>query len=122
VKLLSFSLLFCISFLFVGCPSTETSTPNKHTAASTGSARKAAEQEPTEPSKIRPHRGMTKAQVRKIYGDPDNQQVTSRGETWFYFFNAGHYFIPYYFGKPRTATFHFNEAGILTDFEYNQED
>lgn len=81
-----------------------------------------AEQEPSEPSKIRPHRGMTRLQVRKIYGDPDNQQVTSRGETWFYFFNAGHYFIPYYFGKPRTATFHFNEAGVLTDFEYNQED
>ena len=36
-------------------------------------------------------------------------------------FNRGHYFIPYYFGKPRTGTFHFNEAGILTDFEYNQE-
>jgi outer membrane protein assembly factor BamE (lipoprotein component of BamABCDE complex) len=78
--------------------------------------------EETEPSKRRPHRGMTKAQVRKTYGDPDNQQVTSRGETWFYFFNKGHYFIPYYFGKPRTSTFHFNEAGILTEFEYNQED
>jgi hypothetical protein len=39
-----------------------------------------------------------------------------------YFFNRGHYFIPYYFGKPRTATFHCDEAGILTDFEYNHED
>ena len=71
---------------------------------------------------MRPHRGMTRAQVRKIYGDPDNQQVTSRGETWFYFFNKGHYWIPYYFGKPRTSTFHFDEDGILTEFEYNQED
>ena len=52
-------------------------------------------------------------------GKPDNQQLTSRGETWFYCFNAGHYFIPYYFGKPRTATFHLNEAGILIDFENN---
>ncbi len=65
---------------------------------------------------------MTRRQIRKLYGDPDNQQITSSGETWFYFFNRGHYFIPYYYGKPRTGTFHFNEAGVLTDFEYNQED
>jgi outer membrane protein assembly factor BamE (lipoprotein component of BamABCDE complex) len=83
---------------------------------------KAPAHQETEPSKVRPHRGMTKAQVRKLYGHPDNQQVTSRGETWSYFFNAGHYWIPYYFGKPRTGAFHFNEAGILTDFEYNHED
>ncbi len=78
--------------------------------------------EESEPSKVRPHRGMSKAQVRKLYGNADNQQVTSRGETWFYFFNSGHYWIPYYFGKARTGTFHFSEAGVLTDFEYNQED
>lgn len=78
--------------------------------------------EQTEPSKIRPHRGMSKAQVRKLYGEPDNRHVSSRGETWSYFFNAGHYWIPYYFGKPRTGTFIFNEAGVLTEFEYNQED
>jgi hypothetical protein len=77
--------------------------------------------EATEPSKRRPHRGMTKAQIQKWYGDADDIRVSSRGEIWFYFFNRGHYFIPYYFGKPRTATFTFNGAGILTDFEYNQE-
>ncbi len=83
---------------------------------------KAPAHEETEPSKVRPHRGMTTRQIRKLYGDPDNRQVTSRGETWFYFFNAGHYWIPYYFGKARTGTFHFNESGILTEFEYNHED
>lgn len=67
--------------------------------------------EETEPSKRRPHRGMTKAQVRKWYGEPDDIRVTS----------GGHYFIPYYFGKPRTGAFHFNGSGILIDFEYNQE-
>jgi hypothetical protein len=77
--------------------------------------------EETEPSKRRPHRGMTKAEVHKWYGAADDIRVSSRGEIWFYFFNRGHYFIPYYFGKPRTATFTFNQAGILTDFEYNQE-
>jgi hypothetical protein len=80
-----------------------------------------AKDEETEPSKQRPRLGMTRAQVRKRYGEPDNIHVTSRGETWFYFFNRGHYFIPYYFGAPRTATFYFNGAGFLTDFEYNQE-
>jgi outer membrane protein assembly factor BamE (lipoprotein component of BamABCDE complex) len=80
-----------------------------------------AERRTTEPSKRRPHRGMTKTQVRKWYGEPNDIRVTSRGETWFYFFNRGHYFIPYYFGKPRTGTFLFNGAGILTDFDYNQD-
>lgn len=78
--------------------------------------------EATEPSKRRPHRGMTKAQVHKWYGDADDIRVSSRSEVWSYFFNRGHYFIPYYFGKPRTGTFTFNAAGILTDFEYNQEE
>ncbi|MEY2509453.1 MAG: hypothetical protein QOE26_216 [Verrucomicrobiota bacterium] len=77
--------------------------------------------EATEPSKRRPHRGMAKAEIHKWYGDADDIRVSSHGEIWFYFFNRGHYFIPYYFGKPRTATFTFNRAGILTDFEYNQE-
>jgi hypothetical protein len=48
--------------------------------------------------------------------------VSSRAEIWFYFFNRGLYFIPYYLGKPRTATFNFTEAGILTDFEYTGKD
>lgn len=115
--------LFILSLLLTGCPATDSQTPAPHRSASThGSATRSAGNEETEPSKIRPHRGMTKSQIRKLYGDPDNQRVTSSGETWSYFFNKGHYFIPYYFGKPRTGTFHFNEAGILTDFDYNQED
>jgi hypothetical protein len=113
------SILLCASFLFAGRPTTEASTPNHHTAAST--RRTSAEQELSEPSKIRPHRGIIRPQVRKLYGDPDNQQVASLGETWFYFFNPGRYFIPYYFGKSRRASFHFNEAGIFTDFEHNHE-
>ena len=75
----------------------------------------------TEPSKVPPHRGMTEAQVRKIYGAPDRQQANPRGETWFYFFNAGHYWIPFYMGRPRTGTFHFNDAGVLTDFQYSRD-
>jgi outer membrane protein assembly factor BamE (lipoprotein component of BamABCDE complex) len=111
------------SLFLVACPADESAPLNGKQAAPTRNASsQSSENEETEPSKVRPHKGMTKAQVRKLYGDPDNQQVTSSGETWSYFFNRGHYFIPYYFGKPRTGTFHFNEAGILTDFEYNQED
>ncbi|PYJ09695.1 MAG: hypothetical protein DMF06_09025 [Verrucomicrobia bacterium] len=78
--------------------------------------------EETEPSKRRPYRGMTKAKVRQWDGETNNIHVTSRGEIWFYLFNRGHYFIPYYFGKPRTASFHFNGASILTECEYSQED
>src|SRR5690242_3551200 len=108
--------ILCLSLLLTACPTTETAPPGQKHAASTAASPSRSTTEETEPSKIRPHRGMTTAQVRKLYGDPDDQRVTSHGETWFYFFNRGHYFIPYYFGKPRTATFHFNEAGILTDF------
>jgi hypothetical protein len=36
------------------------------------------------------------------HGDPDDIHVTSRREIWSRFFNRGHYFIPYYFGNPRT--------------------
>jgi outer membrane protein assembly factor BamE (lipoprotein component of BamABCDE complex) len=116
-------LLLCVSLCLTGCPTTDTPPKGQRHAASTrSSSSRSPANEETEPSKVRPHRGMTRSQVRKLYGDPDNQQVTSRGETWFYFFNKGHYWIPYYFGKPRTSTFHFNENGILTDFEYNQED
>jgi hypothetical protein len=64
--------------------------------------------EATEPSKRRPHRGMSKAQIHKLYGDADDIRINSRGEVWFYFFNCGHYFIPHCCGKACTATFHFN--------------
>ena len=48
--------------------------------------------------------------------------ISTLDQMWFNFLNAGHYSIPYYFGKSRTCTFHFNETSILTDFTYNQED
>lgn len=113
--------LLCISLLLTACPTTDTQPANQKRPART-SANSASSDEETEPSKVRPHLGMTKRQIRKLYGDPDDTHVTANGETWFYFFNKGHYWIPYYYGKPRTGTFHFNENGILTDFEYNQED
>ena len=111
-------LPLALGFALAGCETEESQPKGKHTAA----VHKSSSHEETEPSKVRPHRGMTKAQVRRAYGDPDNMHVTSRGETWSYFFNRGHYFIPYYMGKPRTGTFNFNENGILTDFDYNQEE
>lgn len=117
-----FLALPILSFLLAGCPTTDTPPARQHRSTATRGTANRSVNEETEPSKIRPRRGMTRRQIRKLYGDPDNQQITSSGETWFYFFNRGHYFIPYYYGKPRTGTFHFNEAGVLTDFEYNQED
>jgi hypothetical protein len=63
---------------------------------------------------------MTQAQVLKQYGDPEHKRGAAAGETWFYFFNRGAYFIPFYYARPRTAWFRFNEAGILIDFRYTQ--
>lgn len=114
VKTARILLFFLFSALAVA--PVNASTPKQKTRP------KASAHEETEPSKVRPHRGMSKAQVRKLYGEPNNRHVTSHGETWSYFFNAGHYWIPYYFGKPRTGTFIFSERGMLTNFEYNQED
>jgi outer membrane protein assembly factor BamE (lipoprotein component of BamABCDE complex) len=73
-----------------------------------------------EPSQVPPRRGMSMAQVRKLYGEPDNQRGDPSGMTWYYFFNRAMYFIPFYYAKPRTAIFHFNEAGVLVDFHYTQ--
>jgi outer membrane protein assembly factor BamE (lipoprotein component of BamABCDE complex) len=73
-----------------------------------------------EPSEVPPHRGMSKAQVRKLYGDPDNVRADPAGETWFYFFNRKLYMIPFYYARPRTAMLRFNAAGILIDFRYSQ--
>jgi hypothetical protein len=61
--------------------------------------------EATEPSKRRPHRGMTKRRSTNGMATRMTFASIQGGEVWFYFFNRGHYFIPYYFGQPRTGTF-----------------
>jgi outer membrane protein assembly factor BamE (lipoprotein component of BamABCDE complex) len=91
--------------------------PSDHPAA--GGIAAPHMEDTVEPSETPPHRGMTRTQVRKLYGDPDNVRGEPAGETWFYFFNRMNYFIPFYYAKPRTAMFHFNGAGILTDFQYS---
>ncbi len=76
--------------------------------------------EDTEPSIVPPRKGMTMDQVRKLYGDPDHQTGDPTGTSWYYFFNEAKYFIPFYYARPRTGFFRFNQAGVLVDFRYTQ--
>lgn len=74
-----------------------------------------------EPSGREPKLGMTRSQIREMYGEPKDISRSARGEVWQYWFNRGHMFIPYNFGyKPRMGTFTFNGSGHLVDFSYNQ--
>jgi hypothetical protein len=47
-------------------------------------------------SEQRISKGMTKAQVQKIYGEPDQITDTSEGETWTYTKGLSKAFIPFY--------------------------
>ena len=48
------------------------------------------------------HRGMTEAQVQKVYGEPDQRTETDSGMTWTYVKGMSKAFIPFYaiFGHP----------------------
>jgi hypothetical protein len=109
-------LLILLALVRVPAAGAATRSPSVYEPGSAGFATPDANT--VEPSEVPPHRGMTEAQVRKLYGDPDNQRGDAQGVTWFYFFNRAYYFIPFYYAKPRTAWFRFNEAGVLVDFRY----
>jgi hypothetical protein len=42
------------------------------------------------------HRGMTMAQVEKLYGEPDRRTETESGTTWVYIKGMSKAFIPFY--------------------------
>jgi len=67
-----------------------------------------------------PRLGMTKAQVQKMYGDPDRRTFTSRGEVWIYWLNrpALISLSPSY--QTKTAGFIFDGQGILQDFHFTE--
>ena len=78
--------------------------------------------EETEPSKRRSHHGMPKAQVHKWGDEPDDIHVTSRAETWSYFFGRA-IVLSHLTSRNRVwAPSISNEAGILTGFEDNEQD
>ena len=108
MKYLFLPVLAALALSVTSC-STDTPSSQQHSAAT----------EETEPTQVPPHRGMTKAEVHKLYGDPDNIRAAANGEVWYYFFNKAMYYIPFYVSKPRTASFVFDSRGILVDFQYN---
>ena len=68
----------------------------------------------------KPHVGWTKAQVLKAYGKPDDENSTSKGETWHYWFNKAAMYIPFagLSGKaPKDGTIYFNKSSKVRDFE-----
>jgi hypothetical protein len=55
-------------------------------------------------------RGMTKAQVEKIYGEPNQRTETDSGTTWTYIKGMSKAFIPFYgaFHSPTTIVVNFH--------------
>jgi outer membrane protein assembly factor BamE (lipoprotein component of BamABCDE complex) len=70
----------------------------------------------------RPTKGMSKTQVRAIYGDPDDVIYTDAGETWTYTSGTGRAFIPFYgaFTRPSVLVLIFNARGRLRSYSFNQ--
>lgn len=56
------------------------------------------------------HRGMTKEQVERIYGKPNQRTETDSGTTWTYIKGMSRAFIPFYgaFHSPTTIVVNFH--------------
>lgn len=67
--------------------------------------------------------GMTKQEVRKIYGEPTGRRKSPRGEIWTYGAQQWLRTIPYYgtFARPEFLSVTFGPNGRLTDYEYVQQ-
>ena len=64
-------------------------------------------------------KGMTKVQVKKIYGDPDSTTHHDNGETWTYVKDKAKAFIPFA-GSPKVIVVTFNNSGKVVS--YSSED
>lgn len=63
-------------------------------------------------------KGMTKAQVRKMYGDPDHTSGGSQGETWTYVHDKAKAFLPFV-GGPKIITVTFGKGGKVVEYNIN---
>jgi outer membrane protein assembly factor BamE (lipoprotein component of BamABCDE complex) len=95
----------CIGVLLSACATT----------APTAASRSESSPEPSE-QKIRT--GMTKAQVRQIWGEPSGIDESPRGEVWVYGNSHMKRMIPYAgaFLNVNTSKVLFNSAGRVVDF------
>ncbi len=60
-------------------------------------------------------KGMTKAQVKKIYGDPESTTQHDSGETWTYVKDKAKAFIPFA-GSPKIVVVTFNNSGKVISY------
>ena len=66
--------------------------------------------------------GMSKGQVRSLYGEPKFTSSSPRGEVWNYTFEGWKHFVPYYnlAAKTKTGTVTFNASGRVVDYQWGQ--
>ena len=111
---LKYAILPVIMLFSAGCATEKTTTATSHHSA-------ASDDGNAEPMDKHPRVGMSKGQIRQMYGEPDNINHSTRGEVWTYWFNKGAAFIPYNFGyKQRNGVFVFDDNGRLKDFTWNE--
>ena len=67
-------------------------------------------------------RGMTEAQVRAIYGEPDKVSRTETGDQWIYERGMTRMLIPIYgaFQPLRVIDIHFNSAGRVRSYSVEE--
>ncbi len=105
-----------VALLLAGCAGDDTTT----TTTATRRPARYADRD-SEPIEQEPRIGMSKGQIRQMYGEPESVNHSGRGEVWSYYFNRGGAFIPYNFGyRPRTGVFIFGENGRLKDYNWNE--
>jgi hypothetical protein len=68
-----------------------------------------------------PALGMSRAQIRAFYGEPDSVDRSGCCEVWTYTFNTVRVYVPDKFiDRARNAVFVFGHSGLLKDYGYNE--
>ena len=67
-----------------------------------------------------PEVGMTKNEIRDLFGETENIDSSEIGETWYYHLNPGDGYLRFVKStyRPRIWIFHFNKEGALTKFHF----
>ena len=107
-----------IAPLLFGACANDDSTQSGHgkRAAEHHSERKESGFDRTTPPRI----GMSREQVRSLYGEPKLTSSSPRGEVWNYTFDAWKFMVPYYnlAAKMKTGTVTFGPSGRVVDYQW----
>lgn len=118
------SLLFCASVLMPGCAIAESPRTGDRSVkvVRTKEVRhEKSKQSEKRSSKEAPKIGMSKREVRSIYGEPSSISSSPNGEVWNYGSRIrGRDFIPFYgaFAKHEVGYIAFNSAGRVKDYSW----